>query len=61
MTSYIRAQYWGGGGALTASSERLIYRDEIPDFLFWTTMAKIRNTGISSLYLVKLVNAQHKK
>ena len=26
-------------------------RDEIPDFLFLTTMAKIRNTGISSLYL----------
>ena len=26
-------------------------RDEIPDFLLLTAMAKIRNTGISSLYL----------
>ena len=25
--------------------------DEIPDFFFWTAMSKIRNTGISSLYL----------
>ena len=29
----------------------LFWRDEIPDFLFWTTKSKIRNTGISSLYL----------
>ena len=28
---------------------------------FWTTMSKIRNTGISSLYLAELINAQHKK
>ena len=27
------------------------YKDENPDFLFWTCMAIVRNTGISSLYL----------
>ena len=32
---------------------------DIRDYLFQTCMSKIRNMGISSLYLADLVNAQH--